>query len=48
MGLGPDRNNLKTFGTTVYGLTHPIVYHYNNDSLSKLGFFALVVGGNMT
>ena len=23
MGLGAYRNNLKTFGTTVYGLTHP-------------------------
>ena len=23
MGLGVYRNNLKTFGTTVYGLTHP-------------------------
>ena len=25
MGLGVDRNNPKTFGTTVYGLTHPIM-----------------------
>ena len=23
MGLGVGRHNLKTFGTTVYGLTHP-------------------------
>ena len=23
MGLGPQRNDSKTFGTTVYGLTHP-------------------------
>ena len=23
MGLGAHRNNLKTFGTTVYVLTHP-------------------------
>ena len=26
MGLGMDRNNPKTFGTSVYGLTHPIKY----------------------
>ena len=25
MGLGPQRKDSKTFGTTVYGLTHPIV-----------------------
>ena len=25
MGLGVGRHNLKTFGTTVYGLTHPNV-----------------------
>ena len=24
MGLGPQRKDSKTFGTTVYGLTHPI------------------------
>ena len=23
MGLGPQRKDSKTFGTTVYGLTHP-------------------------
>ena len=27
MGLGVYRNNLKTFGTTVYGLTHPTIRH---------------------
>ena len=26
MGLRPERNNLKTFGTTVYVLTHPTLY----------------------
>ena len=30
MGLGVGRHNLKTFGTTVYGLTHP------NDHSGKL------------
>ena len=25
MGLGPQRKDSKTFGTTVYGLTHPSV-----------------------
>ena len=25
MGLGPQRKDSKTFGTTVYGLTHPNV-----------------------
>ena len=30
MGLGVGRHNLKTFGTTVYGLTHPIGYIINN------------------
>ena len=33
MGLGPERKDSKTFGTTVYGLTHPIVqsvYQYAN------------------
>ena len=26
MGLGPQRKDSKTFGTTVYGLTHPSKY----------------------
>ena len=36
MGLGPGRNNLKTFGTTVYVLTHPNVAWYVVKALLKV------------
>ena len=32
MGLGVGRHNLRTFGTTVYGLTHPSTTYTEGDS----------------
>ena len=44
MGLGVGRHNLKTFGTTVYGLTHPklwfncknVATNENNNALYNM------------
>ena len=36
MGLGVGRHNLKTFGTTVYGLTHPNISTILEDSVVGL------------
>ena len=39
MGLGVGRHNLKTFGTTVYGLTHPRGGQDHDFQNSKIGFY---------
>ena len=41
MGLGPQRKDSKTFGTTVYGLTHP------NISISPDVILLCTYGGSV-
>ena len=39
MGLGPQRKDSKTFGTTVYGLTHPSTEYYFGDTTGTISSY---------
>ena len=44
MGLGPQRKDSKTFGTTVYGLTHPTAESHRMGYLEIFCLSGVVLG----